>query len=131
METPDQVGDLHLISKSRTGAVYTSFNAFEFDHVWSQFQKLGATSCNVIPDGDTDSVTFEVYYPDVQNSQRKHTRCQWALLGICSICHEGANRLNDGDDGQGEGGSLPDAWHGSPGNVRAWRPGSCEGKAKR
>ena len=85
METPDQVGDLHLISKSRTGAVYTTFNAFEFDHVWSQFQKLGATSCNVIPDGDTDSVTFEVYYPDVQNSQRKHTRCQWALLGICSL----------------------------------------------
>ena len=79
MNAPTHVGNLSLVSQDQNSATYTSFGEFDFQSIWATLQNAGATSINILPNTDTESVDIEVFFGD----RPQYAAWQWSITSIC------------------------------------------------
>jgi hypothetical protein len=53
---------LTVTNRQSKSVTFLSFGTFEFDQVWGELQRVGATSCNIHSDTDNESIEFEVFF---------------------------------------------------------------------
>ena len=78
---------LTVTNRQSKSVTYLSFGTFEFDQVWAELQRVGATSCNIHSDTDNESIEFEVFFGgESAPTVAKQTGFSNLQLFISSVC---------------------------------------------
>ena len=53
---PPEFSSLTLTNQTARSLTYLSFGSFDFQQVWSEFSRIGATSCNIHTSADNEAI---------------------------------------------------------------------------
>jgi hypothetical protein len=78
---------LTLTNRQTQSVTYLSFGSFDFNTVWEELRKAGASSCNLHSSPDNESIELEVFFagPATNTIKRVQGLAAWQFL-VSAVC---------------------------------------------
>ena len=78
---------LTLQNRTNKSVTYLSFGSFDFQNIWGEFKKLGATSANIFTSPDNEAIEVEIFFDTdtarTQVTTSEYAPWQYAVSAIC------------------------------------------------